>query len=94
MRIRIFSISWALVMIVVIPSFGKCSPKIPSTLPVTSTFFSFDAANAATDIQSDGLDGGSPGTGREPGTDGTFPICLTPAATPWAYNTLTFFMTM
>jgi len=38
-------------------SFGKCSPQLPSTLPITSTFFSFDAANAPTDIQSDGLDG-------------------------------------
>lgn len=56
MQIRIFS-TWAMVMIAVIPSFGKCSPKLPSTLPITSTFFRFDAANAPTDIQSDGLDG-------------------------------------
>jgi hypothetical protein len=56
MQIRVFS-TWAVVMIAVIPSFAKCSPKIPSTLPITSTFLSLDAANAPTDIQSDGLDG-------------------------------------
>ncbi len=40
-----------------IPCFAKCSQKIPSTLPITSTFFSSDAGNNPTDIQSDGLDG-------------------------------------
>lgn len=39
-----------------VPCFGKCSPKIPSTLPITSTFASSDGTNVA-DIQSDGLDG-------------------------------------
>lgn len=42
---------------VAVPSFAKCSPSIPSTLPITSTFFSTDPSNNATQIQSDGLDG-------------------------------------
>jgi len=46
-----------LALLVAVPCFATCSPKIPSTLPITSTFFSYDAANNIADIQSDGLDG-------------------------------------
>src|SRR5437773_5252509 len=55
MRTRIYS--WFLVALIAVPCFGKCSPKIPSTLQITSTFFNFDAASNPTDIQSDGLSG-------------------------------------
>lgn len=50
-----------IVLLVVVgqKGFAKCSPSIPSTLPVTSTFFSSDASNSPTQIQSDGLDGGT-----------------------------------
>lgn len=41
------------------PCFATCSPKIPSTLPITSTFLSYDANNNVADIQSDGLSGGT-----------------------------------
>jgi hypothetical protein len=44
---------------VAVPSFAKCSPSIPSTLSITSTFFRADPSNNATQIQSDGLDGGT-----------------------------------
>jgi hypothetical protein len=39
--------------------FGKCSPKIPSTLPITGTFLGLDLSNNVTNIQSDGLNGGT-----------------------------------
>jgi hypothetical protein len=58
MQIGICS-SFLLALVAVVPSFAKCSPKIPSTLPITSTFFSSDLARNATDIQSDGLSGGT-----------------------------------
>jgi hypothetical protein len=45
--------------LVVVPCFGTCSHSIPSTLPVTSTFASYDTANNVADIHSDGLDGGT-----------------------------------
>ena len=44
-------------LVVCIPCFATCSPKIPSTLPITSTFLTYDASNNITDIQSDGLSG-------------------------------------
>src|ERR1043165_3981579 len=55
------------------PAFSTCSPKIPATLPITSTFASYDALNNVTDIQSDGLNGGT----YQNGVDGvtTFLTC-------------------
>ena len=44
-------------LLFVIPCVATCSPKIPSTLPITSTFSSYDLNSALTDIQSDGLSG-------------------------------------
>lgn len=46
-------------LLAALPCFATCSPKIPGTLPITSTFFSVDPVNNVTDIQSDGLDGGT-----------------------------------
>jgi hypothetical protein len=47
------------VLLLAVPVFAKCSPKIPATLPITSTFPGYDAANNVADIQSDGLNGGT-----------------------------------
>ena len=46
-------------VLVSMPWFATCSPKIPSTLPITSTFLSYDGNNNLADIQSDGLQGGT-----------------------------------
>ena len=46
-------------VLVSVPCFATCSPKIPSTLPITSTFLSYDPNSNLTDIQSDGLSGGT-----------------------------------
>jgi hypothetical protein len=48
-----------MMLAIAVPSFAKCLPSIPSTLPVTSTFLSSDSSNNPTQIQSDGLDGGT-----------------------------------
>ncbi len=48
-----------LVSAIPVPCFATCSPKIPGTLPITSTFLSYDSSNAVADIQSDGLTGGT-----------------------------------
>ena len=42
-----------------VPCFATCSPKIPSTLPITSTFLALDSNGFTADIQSDGLNGGT-----------------------------------
>src|SRR5512147_2679501 len=59
MKLRICSLLVLSVMVWAVPGLGKCSPKIPATLPITSTFFSADLANNVADIQSDGLNGGT-----------------------------------
>lgn len=46
-------------LLLALPCFATCSPKIPSTLPITSTFLSYEVNNNITDIQSDGLSGGT-----------------------------------
>jgi hypothetical protein len=46
-------------LLVSVPCFATCSPKITRTLPITSTFLSYDANNNPADIQSDGLSGGT-----------------------------------
>lgn len=46
-------------LLLALPCFATCSPKIPSTLPITSTFLSYDVNNNINDIQSDGLSGGT-----------------------------------
>jgi hypothetical protein len=48
-----------LTLLIAVPCFASCSKSIPSTLPITSTFLSFDAANNLTEIQIDGLGGGT-----------------------------------
>jgi len=46
-------------LLVAVPCFATCTRSIPSTLPVTSTFASYDTTNNVANIQSDGLDGGT-----------------------------------
>ena len=44
-------------LLMAVPCSATCSPKIPGSLPITSTFLGFDLASNTTDIQGDGLQG-------------------------------------
>ena len=46
-------------LLMAVPCSATCSPKIPGSLPITSTFLGSDPGGNTTDIQSDGLDGGT-----------------------------------
>lgn len=46
-------------LLMAVPCSATCSPKIPASLPITSTFLGLDPGGNTTDIQSDGLQGGT-----------------------------------